>query len=282
MENEEYIYFIPAVEFPEEESTEALWFVFNGNKLAVETRNDKAEIPSNAKVNEYRDKLKSVFYLGELRGIQCYTAEMDNATAVGEDFKFIDLKTIMPSLEPEIFFVSARAIQIINWDKEHKYCGCCGGLMKLKRGERAKVCPECGLINYPRISPAIIVAVIRGKEILLAHNKNFKPGMYSVIAGFVDAGETFEECVKREVMEEVGIRVKNIKYFRSQTWPFPNSLMVGFTAEYDSGEISPDGVEIEEANWYTADNLPSIPSKVTIAGKLIKWFVESTNNKDVI
>jgi NAD+ diphosphatase len=276
VELEEYISFVPGVELPLEEKTDDLWFVFKGGKLAVEVIEDKVAIPSASKIEKYKQRLKHVHYLGKLRGRQCYTAEMEDIIAVEEDFKFGDLRTIMPNLDSDIFFVSGRAIQIINWDKEHKYCGRCGALMEQKSGERAKVCSECGLTNYPRISPAIIVAVTKGKELLLAHNRNFKPGMYSVIAGFVDPGETFEECVQREVMEEVGIRVKNIRYFKSQPWPFPNSLMVGFTAEYESGEITPDGVEIEEAYWYTADNLPSIPSKVTIAGKLINWFINSS------
>ena len=234
---------------------------------------DKIEVPIVLKVKMYKNRFKHVHYVGASRGRHCYAADMEDISGTEEDFSFGDLRTIMPNLDEDIFFAASRAIQIINWDKDHRYCGRCGALMKEKEGERVKVCPECGLTNYPRISPAIIVAVTKGKELLLAHNKNFRPGFFSVIAGFVDAGETFEECVKREVLEEVGIKVKNIKYFRSQPWPFPNSLMVGFTAEYESGEITPDGEEIEEAHWYTADKLPTIPSKFTIAGKLINWFV---------
>lgn len=275
MEQREYLSFIPGVEFPKVEQQDALWFVFKGSKLAIETREDKLELPAAVKINKYRDSLKHIHYLGTLEGRQCYAAEMEDENDIGADIGFGDLRTIMPNLQDDIFFVAGRATQIINWDKEHQYCGRCGSIMVKSSSERVKVCPKCKLSSYPRISPAIIVAVTKGNEILLAHNKNFKPGLFSVIAGFVDAGETFEECVKREVMEEVGIKVKNIKYFRSQPWPFPNSLMVGFTAEYENGEISPDGVEIEEAHWYRAENLPSIPSKITIAGKLINWFIEN-------
>jgi NAD+ diphosphatase len=276
MEYQDYISFMPGVEYPLEEKNDDLWFIFNSGKLAIEAEGDSIEIPLVSKINKYKHRLTHIHYVGQLEGKHCYAAEIGEIVGVEKDFSFGDLRTIMPNLAEDMFFIASRAIQIINWDKEHKYCGRCGVLMHQKSGERVKLCPSCGLTNYPRISPAIIVAVTKGNELLLAHNKNFRPGMFSVIAGFVDAGETFEECVKREVMEEVGIKVKNIKYFKSQPWPFPNSLMIGFTAEYESGEITPDGVEIEEAHWYTADKLPSIPSKVTISGKLINWFVENS------
>ena len=130
------------------------------------------------------------------------------------------------------------------------------------------------MLHYPRLSPAIIVAVINDNRILLAHADRFASGLYSVLAGFVEPGEAFEECVKREVKEEVGIMVKNIRYFGSQPWPFPNSLMVGFTADYDSGKISIDGIEIKDAGWFKANDLPRIPGKISIARRLIDWFVE--------
>jgi NAD+ diphosphatase len=141
-------------------------------------------------------------------------------------------------------------------------------------GERAKVCPKCGYLAYPRIAPAIIVAILNGDKILLAHNRNFRNNIYSLIAGYVEPGETFEQCVAREVGEEVGIRVKNIKYFGSQPWPFPYSIMVAFTAEYDGGEITPDGFEIVDAGWYSHDNLPFIPAKGSVARKLIDLYIE--------
>ncbi len=145
-------------------------------------------------------------------------------------------------------------------------------------GERAKKCPNCGLTNYPRLSPAIIIAVVRpteqGNRLLLARNHRFPSGRYSVIAGFVEPGESLEECAQREVREEVGIRIKNICYFGSQSWPFPNSLMVGFTAEYDSGTLVLEAAEIAEAQWFAADHLPLLPPKMSIARRLIDWFVE--------
>jgi NAD+ diphosphatase len=182
-------------------------------------------------------------------------------------------------LDDEVFMLAGRAFQITNWDENHKYCGKCGALFDNKQDERAKICPKCGLVNYPRISPAIITAIVKENKILLAHGNHFKNKMYSVIAGFVEPGETFEDCVQREVMEEVGIRVKNIRYFGSQPWPFPNSLMVGFTAEYESGEIKVDEKEIGDAGWYSVDEFPETPGHGSIARKLIDWFIENNEKK---
>ena len=143
-------------------------------------------------------------------------------------------------------------------------------------GARATL-PACGLASYPRISPAAIVAIVRrdehGERILLARNHRFPPGRYSVLAGFVEPGESLEMCAQREVFEEVGIRIKNVRYFGSQPWPFPNSLMLGFTAEYESGEIRLEESELADAQWFSVSNFPSLPPKMTIARKLIDWFV---------
>jgi NAD+ diphosphatase len=145
----------------------------------------------------------------------------------------------------------------------------------------AKECLDCGFLNFPRISPAVIVLVERENRVLLARLKRFAEELYSVIAGFVEPGETLEETVQREIEEEVGIRVKNIRYFGSQPWPFPDSLMIGFTAEYESGEIRIDETEITDARWFEPDSLPTIPGKISIARKLIDWFVDkSLREKD--
>ena len=164
-------------------------------------------------------------------------------------------------LEEDLFVLGGRAVQIVEWDRTHQYCGRCGSRTHTKEKERQSL-PQCGLHNFPRLSPAIIVAVERGNEILLARSAHFPQGMFSVLAGFVEPGETTEECVVREVKEEVGITVGNIRYFGSQPWPFPNSLMLGFTAEYVEGELALDPTEIAEAGWFRADSLPSIPGRM--------------------
>ena len=167
-----------------------------------------------------------------------------------------------------------RAVQIVAWDETHRFCGACGGTTIKKTDEHAMVCTKCGHVSYPRLSPAVIVAVTKGDRLLLARNKNFVTGMYSVLAGFVEAGETLEECVRREIREEVGIEVKNIKYFGSQSWPFPNSYMLAFTAEHESGEIQIDENEIADARWFSVEEIPKIPGSLSISRKLINWFIE--------
>jgi NAD+ diphosphatase len=139
----------------------------------------------------------------------------------------------------------------------------------------AKECPGCGFLSFPRISPAVIVLVEKENRVLLARVKRFTTELYSVLAGFVEPGETLEETVRREVEEEVGIKVKNLRYFGSQPWPFPDSLMIGFTADYESGEIKIDETEIADAGWYDPDRLPTIPGKISIARELIDWFVNA-------
>ncbi|MBW1850764.1 MAG: NAD(+) diphosphatase [Deltaproteobacteria bacterium] len=179
-------------------------------------------------------------------------------------------------LGEEVIQVAGLANQLRLWNLNHQFCGKCGNPTENKTDERAKICPQCGLINYPRLSPAIIVAVIKDKQILLAHSSRFPSKFYSVLAGFVEPGETLETCVKREVREEVGLDVKNICYFGSQPWPFPDSLMVAFTAEYAGGKITTDNCEIADANWFSADNLPDVPPRISIARELIDWFLNKS------
>jgi len=145
--------------------------------------------------------------------------------------------------------------------------------MITSKTERAKECPHCGLLHFPRLAPAVIMLIERGNEVLLARSRHFTPGTYSVLAGFVEPGESLEEALVREVKEEVGISVKDIRYFSSQPWPFPHSLMIGFTATHAGGEITLEDGEIEDAGWFTAHHLPSLPGKLSIARRLIEWFV---------
>jgi NAD+ diphosphatase len=186
---------------------------------------------------------------------------------------FQGLRRLYDAVDETLFFLAGRARQIVDWDRTHQFCGQCGTPMGILSTERAKKCPRCGLLHFPHVSPAIIVLVKWGRKLLLGRSPQFPPGMYSVLAGFAEPGETLEEAVAREVQEEAGIRVKDIRYFGSQPWPFPHSLMIGFTANYASGVISLDGSELEDARWYTTDNLPTLPGSISIARKLIDWFL---------
>jgi len=251
------------------------WFVFSLNRLLVNTYNDNISIPFVKTIEELNIVPVRTQYLGTLEGQPCYSVEVSSNIKDPDGMSFRDLRSLYGTLEEDIFILAGKALQIVTWDKTHQYCGSCGTHTETIKGEKAKRCPKCGLINYPQISPAVITAILKDNKILMAHNSGFIGNMHSIIAGFLEPGETLEECVEREIMEEVGLKVKNIKYFGSQPWPFPNSMMIGYLAEYESGEILVDGVEITEAKWFGVENLPKLPSEMSIARKLIDWYIEN-------
>ena len=182
-----------------------------------------------------------------------------------------------------------RSHHIALWRRDSRFCGSCGGANRdADSGEQdagasgpgsppvlARQCTVCGRLEFPRISPAVITIVVNDKdEALLAHNKNFVSGVYSIIAGFNEAGESLEATVARETKEEVNIDVRDIRYIRSQPWPFPNSLMLGFAARYDGGELKPDGIEIDDARWFSRDSLPSLPGSASVSRYLINLWLD--------
>lgn len=266
--------FVSSYEKNVDEREAAWWFVFSGNKLLVEQLDQGVHIPFLNGLDRLPFHALRKQYLGSLNGCSCFSAECETAVEIPPQMEFQGLRRLYGALDEEMFWIAGRAFQIMDWDRTHQYCGRCGAPTENKTDERAKVCMNCGTVAFPRMSPAIIVAVVRDNAILLAHAARFPGAMYSVLAGFVEPGESLEDCVRREVKEEAGVELKNIRYFGSQPWPFPNSLMVGFTAEYAGGEVVMDGKEIVDARWFTADHLPTIPDKISIARKLIDWFVE--------
>lgn len=253
----------------------AWWFVFCGDKLLVKSMDKAVTIPCVTDLGKLNLEPIRKQYLGTQDGRPCYSAECADDVSAPEGMEFQGLRRLFGLMKEDLFWRAGYAIQIMNWDRTKQYCGRCGTTTEESTEERAKVCPECGFVAFPRISPAIIVAVLRGNQILLARARRFPYKFYSVLAGFVEPGESLEECLRREVKEEVGIEVKNICYFGSQPWPFPNSLMVAFTADYAKGKITIDENEIMDAGWFTANNLPRIPDKISIARRLIDWFVEN-------
>jgi len=210
---------------------------------------------------------------------------VDNSCAVAAaaeaptpDAELIGLRALFDLVPAEVFAQAGRARQLMNWRLTHRFCGACGAPLVRHGTEHAMHCAACNLFFYPRINPVVITLVSRGDQILLAHKSGGLYPFWSIIAGFVEANETLEAAVAREVAEEVGLRVKNIRYVTSQPWPFPNNLMMGFTAEYADGEITPDGDEIGEAGWFDRDHLPPIPSRVSIARRLIDAFFAQPKN----
>ncbi len=269
--------FISDFKCPQEINPDSYWFLINEQKVIVLSENGAITIPRYSTLEEFNIKSNHVQFMGTYHSSPCYAAEIESAEALPESFSIHSPLALLNNLDTDLVKLSGLAGQFITWSKNHRFCGKCSSLTEDKNDERAKICTVCGQVYYPRLSPAIIVAVTKDDRLLLASSPRFRSKFYSVLAGFVEPGETLEECVKREVKEEVGIEVKNIKYFGSQPWPFPDSLMIGFTAEYESGEIKPDKKEITDVGWFKRDEIPGIPSSISIARRLIDWFIEGGN-----
>ena len=252
----------------------ALWFVYSGYRLLVKISDDAADLPSSKDIETSGIEIARKLYLGSYRGRPCYAAEGSIPGDSAGGFAFQELRTLFERLEEPYYEIALLGVHLIEWDKGCQFCSRCRGALKSRSDMRAKECEACGRLEFPRISPAIIVLVEKEGTVLLACSPRFAGQFFSVLAGFVEPGESLEEAVRREVKEETGITVKDIAYFGSQPWPFPDSLMIGFTAQYESGEIKVDGEEISEAGWYRPENLPRIPGKLSIARQLIDWFVE--------
>jgi NAD+ diphosphatase len=260
-------HFVAAAAAPEvtELPQNTLRLYFAGNDLLVNADGSEPINAAHADVAAEGDEL----VIGRL-GERWVTAQrVSNSPNGPTNGKFAGLRSLFGLMNDDVVAIAGRANQLLQWDRTHRFCGACATPTVREAHERARRCPACGLSCYPRISPAMMCLVTRGDEILLARNVNFPLGRYSALAGFLEAGESIEDAVHREVREEVGVRVKNLRYFASQSWPFPNSLMIAFTAEYEGGELLPNGHEIAEADWFSHDRLPQLPPKVSIARALI-------------
>ncbi len=272
---------------------EGHWFVFRGDQLLVEmgpperpsddlrvrARPGWAHLPGPGALQKNHNWLGSsalrTLYLGRLGGVDCWAAELPkDAAAPAPELSWEGLRTLFSVLDDRHFALAGRALQLVDWDRTHQFCGRCGTRTEAKREERSRQCPACKLTAYPRVAPAVMALIKRKTEILLARGPHFPAGMYSALAGFVEPGESLEQCVAREVEEEVGVRVNNIRYFASQSWPFPHSLMIAFVCDWQSGDIRPQEGEIEAANWFEVLQLPKLPSKISIARRLIDSVVK--------
>ncbi len=274
---------------------EAHWFVFRGDQLLVElgpmtlpsddlrvkARPAWARLPLQKNHNWLGSAPARTLYLGVLNGTQCWVAELPKEAPAPTGMSWEGLRTLFTVLDDAHFALAGRAMQLVDWDRTHQFCGRCGARTEAKREERVRVCPACKLSAYPRVAPAVMALVKREKEILLARSPHFPPGMYSALAGFVEPGESLEQCLAREVAEEVGVRISNIRYFASQSWPFPHSLMIAFVCDYVGGEIRVQETEIEAANWFEVLQLPKLPSRISIARRLIDAVVEEVKGKNV-
>jgi len=264
---------------PATAGTGSWWFVFHDGRLLIrDMAGAGVTVPRSGTAELFGLTPDTVQYLGTLDGAPCFAGGTTGAPArLAADCRLANLRDLHSVLDDVLYGVAVRARHLVQWDLDHHYCGRCGRPLRWKADERAKSCADCGQLQFPQIAPAVIVAVRRGDRLLLARGPRFPAGMFSVLAGFVEAGETLEECLRREVWEEAGITIANLCYFGSQPWPYPNSLMIGFTAEYASGDLRADGVELTEAGWYRADHLPELPGRLSIARALIDDFVARTH-----
>ena len=263
----------PIVDFvsgvnPPDRPGPAWYFVFVGNNLLMRFDEAGQWVPLTEADRDYVEKVAvKQHYMGRLGDHDCVAVEA--AELPGEETS--GLRALFGHSDNLMFSLASRAVQVVDWYKGHQFCGRCGGRNREHTSDRAMICEDCGIHAYPRLSPSIIVLVHRGREALLARNHRFPDGMYSTLAGFVEPGESVEETLVREVKEEVGVNVHKLNYLGSQSWPFPNSLMLGFHAEYESGDIVLQEDEIADAGWFDCDELPNIPGGVAIS----RWLIDA-------
>jgi NAD+ diphosphatase len=273
--------FVPQIVPPVEAPVTALWFLYQGDRLIGHPAEGGllplvAATPALVGLDPLHTQYLGYWPCGgEL--LPCFSGAIAEDSPLPASLSALDLRSLFGVWDERWIALAGRAKLLAHWERDHQYCGRCGSGTALVGGERARRCPQCGLSSYPRISPAIIIAITRpsadGEQILLARNHRFPPGRYSVLAGFVEAGETLEECAVREVQEEVGIRIANIRYFGSQSWPFPNSLMIGLTADYAGDEINLEESEIADAQWFSPGAMPQLPPRISIARQLIEAYL---------
>lgn len=259
---------------PPENPRDSILLVFQEGKLVTDMRSPEACLLPETHVREDGWIILREQFVGFWHGRPCYAVEMDGAIELDPmRYQAGSLYQILGRVDEQVFAMAGRASQLLDWERDHQFCGRCGQPMEVDRAERAMRCRPCRAVHYPKIAPCIIVLVTRGEELLLARNANFPEGLYSTLAGFIEPGETAEETLVREVREEVGVEVGNLRYFTSQSWPFPSQLMLGFFAEHSAGDIVCDEIEIADAQWFHYRELPQVPPPSSVAGALIRHHV---------
>ena len=242
--------------------TDDILFIFNDNReLFLDDDKKLAKSLDNFDVN-------FCLYIGDYMDKKAFVVNVET------DETFYNLMEVY-EFNHDLYHIAGKAVLVSDWYISHRFCGRCGTQTKIDEKDMMLKCPQCGQVHYPRIAPAIIVAIRNGDKLLMAKHSYHENIRYALIAGFVEPGETIEEAVHREVLEEVGVKIKNLKYQRSQSWPFPNSLMLGFTAEYESGNIKVDGDEILRAEWFKKDEIIRYESDISISDWLIQEFIDS-------
>lgn len=250
------------------------WLGFRGHELLL---TDSLEPPTGDALSALCSLPRRVLQIGEHLGLPCFAAELPPEATAPAGSTFTPLRRLNEQLPHALQRLAARGLELLEWDRTHQFCGACGSPTRPAEGAMVRRCanPDCRREHYPRVSPVVIMAVEDGERILLGRSPHFAPGLYSTLAGFVDAGESAEEAIEREIFEETALKVRRIRYFASQPWPFPHSLMLGFQADYAGGEIRCAPGEIEDAAFFPVDALPAVlPGPSTIAHWLIRDFCQ--------
>ena len=269
--------FIPQNQESSSGPTKKSFLVIRGQEVLEDLVNGTIAFLTEDEINWSEIDTEAEHFLGYIEGTACFATEISKESKLLPNTKMTPMHSLLGKIPDNLFSACSRGVQLVDWFRSNQFCGKCSKGMTQHSLERAMVC-DCGNLIYPKISPCVIVLVTNGNNLLLAHNKNFPGEFYSTLAGFIEPGETAEEALKREVLEEVNIKIKNPKYFGSQSWPFPSQLMLGFHAEYESGEIIPDGEEIDKADWFHYKELPQVPpGKISISGQLIEQYILSLN-----
>lgn len=253
----------------------AWWLIFSGDQLLQVEQSPGLPMCGWKDLSFVHAYEENVIQIGVYQQRPCYLVDLNHEQPQQDIAELNSLRSLLLQVDPQLFNIASRAWQVALFLRTHKFCGQCGNTMENVGWELAMQCHRCQHRTYPRVSPCIIVAIRKHNQILLAQGKHHKNGFHSTLAGFVESGESLEQAVHREVMEEVGIKIKNLQYFSSQPWPFPHQLMCGYLAEFDSGEIQIDEKEIASADWFEFDDLPLIPPKFSIAGHLIEATVSN-------
>lgn len=251
----------------------SLVFIFIGTKLLL----IDSVIPLYKCAQKMNLNINYQKYIGMIDNISCFALDIIQDERIIASTKLVSLRQLYSLLPNSQLKAAICSFQIIIWNRKNKYCGACGSHTEERLSNvLVKCCPNCKEEYYPKISPSVIVAVVNNDKILLAQHRRVTNGMYTVLAGFVNVGESLEECIHREIKEETNIEVTNIRYFGSQPWPFPDSLMIGFIADYSKGELKPDNEEITDLKWFKSNEIPEWPDKVSIARSLIDYFIDNS------
>ena len=270
------------VENTDTKKLEKIFLVVKDEELLIDNVSQNLALIDNEQYKWSEMSVKTEHFIGYLDNNSLYALELEDESSLIPETSLKPFRTLLGIIPDTYFGICSRSIQLVEWNRKSKYCGSCGLETSIHPIEKAMYCEDCNILNYPRISPCIIVLVTNNEKLLLAHNKNFPGKMYSTLAGFIEVGETVEEAIQREIFEEVNITVKNCTYFGSQSWPFPSQLMLGFYAEYEKGNLKPDGDEIDIAEWFHFQSLPNVPpSNISISGKLIENYVKKLTKKNL-